>query len=259
MSKRRNKGGGHGPNHERWLITYSDLITLLMIFFVIMFAMSKIDQPKFLALAISLNQALYNENKIPMKHMGPQGLLTVTSPTPKVSTQRELTPQQIEEANRLEKIKQELQDYIQKNNLAGKISVVENPKGLQISLRDAVLFDSGQATLTSSAQGVLNGMVPFLKGIPNDIAVEGYTDNVPIHNSLFASNWELSSARALQVVHFFIDHGLDPHKLSATGFGEWRPVAPNDNDADRALNRRVNIVILRTTPYPDGNGSGASP
>ncbi|WP_083521158.1 flagellar motor protein MotB [Alicyclobacillus kakegawensis] len=246
-----HRHGGHVSN-ERWLITYSDLITLLMIFFVIMYAMSKVNQVKFYTLEQSLAQALHQSHDM-LTGSGKSSLIQSANPTDaghhlvapaKVATtsQGAVGNQQDQALNRLY---EQIREYIQSHHLQNTVLVLNTVRGVQVTFPDAVLFPTGKATLTPHAKSTLKALVPFLKKVDNNIVVEGYTDNRPIHNSQFPSNWELSAARAIGVVHFFADNGIQPERLSGTGYGPYHPVAPNNSDANRQKNRRVNIVILK--------------
>lgn len=264
MSRRKKSHGGGHENHERWLITYADLITLLMVFFVVMFAMSQIDQSKFDALSVSLNKALNPENKIQMDGMGTAGLSSrrpvsddeTDDPSKKNAKTGDTDEQaaearaKAEEQQRLEDLKKQIEQFIVKNNLAGKVSVLDTDKGVQIILNDAALFDSGKATLKEQALHVLGGMAPFLTIVPNKVIVEGHTDNVPISNSQFPSNWELSATRAINVVHFFEAAGIPHERLRAAGFADTVPLGPNDTAENRAANRRVNLIVERLYKLP---------
>ncbi|WP_026962715.1 flagellar motor protein MotB [Alicyclobacillus herbarius] len=239
-----------GPSNERWLITYSDLITLLMIFFVIMYSMSKVDQVKLYMLEQSLTQALHKSHDV-LDGSGKSSLIQAANPTDvghhldapaKQPTQKQAASAQAQE---LDKLYQQIRQYIQSHHLQGTVSVVNTMRGVQVTFPDAALFPTGKATLTHSAQTTLKALIPFLKQVNNNIVVEGYTDNRPIHTAQFPSNWELSAARAIGVVHFLADHGIQPQRLSGTGYGPYHPVAPNTSDANRQKNRRVNIVILK--------------
>lgn len=263
MSRRKKAHGGAHENHERWLITYADLITLLMIFFVVMYAMSSIDQAKFDSLSVSLQKSLSPENKIQMENMGTSGLTNrrpVSDDKTKEEPSKQNTAQsdqqkseaqaQAEEQKRLDDLKKKIEQYIAQNNLAGKVSVLDTDKGVQIILNDAALFESGSATLKEQALHVLGGMAPFLVIVPNKITVEGHTDNVPISNGKFPSNWELSAARAINVVHFFESAGIPHDRLRAAGYADTVPLGPNDTAANRAANRRVNLIVERLYKLP---------
>ncbi|MFD2171986.1 flagellar motor protein MotB [Tumebacillus lipolyticus] len=248
MSRRRKKGGGH-ENHERWLITYADLITLLMIFFVVMYAMSAVDQSKFDSLSISLNKALHPSNQIQIDSMGNSGIISKkTKEGEKESKEENKTAgelKQEQEQQRLEDLKKKVENFIRENNLGGQINVLDTERGVQITLNDAALFASGSADLKVEAQRILGGMAPFLRIVPNRVSVEGHTDNVPINNSRFPSNWELSAVRAINVLHDLEREGVPAARMFATGYADTMPLKSNDTVENRAANRRVNLIVLR--------------
>ncbi|KYP80165.1 flagellar motor protein MotB [Ferroacidibacillus organovorans] len=244
-------------NSERWLITYSDLITLLLIFFVIMYAMSKVDVAKFMTLSESLNAALNPSNQIPLQGLGKTALLAAENPTQghnqgfslKAGSKAQMIQLQniLKEDVKFSNLYQELKQFVSKRGLENSLSITNQQRGIQITLRDVVLFATGQDQIRPQAVHVLQQLVPFLQTLSNQIQIEGYTDNVPIHTAQFPSNWELSTGRALNVVEDLIQFGVNPTRLSAVGYGQYHPVVPNSTAAGRQQNRRVNIVILRST------------
>ncbi|GIM45356.1 chemotaxis protein MotB [Collibacillus ludicampi] len=256
MSRRRRREEKHA-NHERWLITYSDLITLLMIFFVVMYASSQIDVAKFKSLSVSLSQALMSKSMIdlnggavggldtgaPRQDRGdtPQNVVTDEEMQKKAERLKQLDA----EEKKLEDLKKKLQEYVEKNGLQNKVFLNQTDESVQITFRDVALFDTGEANLKAEAKKTLSDIAPFFKGITNKITIEGHTDNRPIHTEQFPSNWELSSARALTVLHYLEDQGIQPNRMSATAYGEFQPVAPNDTEENQSKNRRVNIVVHR--------------
>jgi chemotaxis protein MotB len=147
----------------------------------------------------------------------------------------------------LAEIQAELEQYFKMKSIGGQVTVQLQERGLVISLQDTVLFDSGSAVLNSQAVDIITTVGNVIKPLPNYVLIEGHTDNLPIHNGEFPSNWELSSARATNVLQEVLKCGLAPQRLSATGYGEYRPRVPNDSDDQRQMNRRVDIVLLRTT------------
>lgn len=249
MPRRRGrKGGGGGGGNERWLITYSDLITLLMIFFVIMYSMSSVDVTKFTSLSQSLASALHKTDVIPLNNTGKTGLV-VGNPTQDQQTQTTTDNHaSAQEDKQLDNLYAEVKAFIDTHNLNANVSILNEQRGVQITLRDVVLFDTGEASIKPGAHGILNGLVPFFQKVDNSIIIEGYTDNVPISTSVYPTNWELSSARADGVVRFLQAAKVEPTRLSAVGYGEFHSVALNDSDEHRQQNRRVNIVILRKIP-----------
>ncbi len=236
---------------ERWLITYADMITLLMIFFIVMYSLSKVDVAKFKTLAESL-ATVFGAGGMVLESPGPS-VIPGSSP----EQIREIT-----ERAQMEKLRQELEQYIQESGLQANVSVTTEERGIVLSFQDNVLFELGSDRLTDQAKQILDKVAPILASTPNYIRIEGHTDNLPINTARFPSNWELSAARATNVVRELINnHGFTPQKLSATAYGEYRPRAPNNNDANRQLNRRVDLIILRSKfseaePQPANKNTG---
>jgi len=236
MIGRRRAGNSKKPSHERWLITYSDMITLLMVFFIVMYAMSNIDAQKFRSIVEALSKALGG------------GDVILYSPGPSIVEEgiEEIMPgEDMQEVVRLQRIKSQLASLIEEENLSACVSVKSEERGIVVSFQDPVLFALGSAELTPKAKEILHKVGSMLLDIPNYIRVEGHTDDLPIHTARYPSNWELSVARATSVVQELI-HSLNfpPERLSAIGYGEYRPRVPNTSAENRQLNRRVNIVIL---------------
>ncbi|MBO8129217.1 MAG: OmpA family protein [Peptococcaceae bacterium] len=255
MRSHNNRIQQHGedrkPNHERWLITYADLITLLLIFFVVLYSFSKIDAEKFAAIAESLTKALGGgQMSFILDQPG-------TSIAPGLQNQsNDIDLQQSAEAVQLARIEGQLRKFIKEKGLDASISVISEERGVVLSIQDTVLFESGKARLTPEAKEIIDEVGLLLLSVPNYIRIEGHTDNLPIHTREFPSNWELSVARACSVVQRLIKkHNFPPERLSATGYGEYRPRVPNDTAEHRQINRRVDFVILsskyiKTEPKP---------
>ncbi|WP_027363365.1 flagellar motor protein MotB [Desulfotruncus alcoholivorax] len=232
----RRRGRQSKANHERWLITYSDMITLLMIFFVVMYSLSKVDVARFKTLAESL-AAVFGAGGMVLESPGP----SVIPGSPANQVQDEI------EKTQLDQLKNKLENYINENGLNAKVSVTTEERGIVLSFQDDVLFELGSDQLTPQARTLLDKVAPILMSTPNYIRVEGHTDNLPIRTAKFPSNWELSAARATNVVRELITvHDFSPQKLSAAAYGEYRPRVPNTTEENRHLNRRVNLVILRS-------------
>ena len=151
------------------------------------------------------------------------------------------------EAEKMNEVQQQVEGMLVKQNLQNDVSVTVRERGLVISINSNVLFNSGSAQLTPASKDLVIKIADILTPLAdNQITVEGHTDTDPIHSSQFPSNWELSTARAVNVLHLLLENpNLKPENLSAIGYGEYRPIAPNDTEADKAKNRRVNIVILK--------------
>ncbi|NLU51018.1 MAG: OmpA family protein [Syntrophomonadaceae bacterium] len=241
-SKKKQQAAEEGPSMERWLLTYSDLITLLMIFFVVMYTMSQVDAKKFEAVANSLSVVLSGKSISILDTAGPSvvegrsGQIAREGPGEDPSLQ-----------GNLEAIEKQLAEYIkQEEGLAGNVIIMNQERGLVISLKDTLLFPKGSDELTPHAREIIRKVGGSLKTIPNYIRVEGHTDNLPIRTARFPSNWELSVLRATKVVHVLNEEvGIPAARLSATGYGEYRSLVPNDTEVNRSMNRRVDIVILK--------------
>lgn len=237
MAPRRGRGNSHGNgSHERWLLTYSDLITLLMVFFVVMYAMSSSDTRKFNALKSSLQSALKTDGAGTNLIMEYSGDRPISKPVQLDQVKDEMT---------------EFRDIIQKlqANIADPkdVAIFIDERGLTIRFLDSVLFDLGSGDLRRDALPLLDTVGAVLKSSNHFTRVEGHADNLPINTMQFPSNWELSSARSIAVTRYLIQkHNLDPHRLSSLGYGEYHPLYPNSTEENRAKNRRVDIVILRS-------------
>ncbi|MGE5370786.1 MAG: flagellar motor protein MotB [Solirubrobacterales bacterium] len=249
MAKRK-KEPEKAENAERWLLTYADLITLLMIFFIIMYSLSVVDAKKFQQVATSLSQVLAGQSpsildtagSSMMNAQGPsmaQGQSGTQVPDPPGKGNGENAMKQVEQD--VKKIKEKLGPGV-----SVKIVVTEQERGLVISIKDTLLFASGSAELSPEARNLVRMIGSTLADVKNYVRVEGHTDNRPIHTAQFPSNWELSVMRATSVAHVLCeDSKIAPDRISATGYGEYRPLVPNDTSADRQINRRVDIVILK--------------
>ncbi|AIS51739.1 flagellar motor protein [Thermoanaerobacter kivui] len=218
------------PNHERWLLTYSDMITLLLIFFIVMYTISNINATKFAQISSSLSKTFTGTDYVIGQYSG-----------------KSFVPGNLENKNNLGKIEEQLKGFVKENNLQGMVTSYIDERGLVISLQDSLLFDLGSADVHPEEKQMLIKIGSMLKDLPNHIRVEGFTDDLPIHNNKFDSNWELSVIRATNVVKILVNEvGIEPDRISAVGYAEYRPVAPNDSEGHRKLNRRVDIVIMST-------------
>lgn len=223
-----------------WLATYGDLVTLLMCFFVLLFAFSSIDAQKFEAVMQSFQGSA---GIMPGGKSLSEGPL-VFSGMPE--TQVSGTPQ---ESEQLQELKEQVEKYLEQNNLQANVLVELDARGLLLRFKENVLFDSGKADLKPDALKILSFLGNILSTpefAERYIRVEGHTDNVPINTVRFPSNWELSTGRASSVIKFYVENtNFRPERFTASGYGEYYPVASNDTPEGRALNRRVDIVILR--------------
>lgn len=233
---KKKKHEGH-LNHERWLLSYADFITLLMILFVVMFAMSNIDKTKFKQLSQSMSVAMGGGKTI----IAVDDAVPITADKKPVET--DLMPK--DEQAKMEELKRQVDKYLEKNGMKGDVNTQIDERGLVVSLNDTLFFDTGRAEIKIESQKKLIEIGKILNQLNNYMRVEGHTDNVPISNYQFSSNWQLSCARAANVTELLIGNaGITPQKLSAVGYGEYRPIADNSTEVGRAKNRRVNIIIV---------------
>jgi len=225
MFRKRRQHHTEG-NMDRWLLTYSDLITLLLGLFVILYGMSKIDVDKYSQVVAALGGVFGNEGGV----MEGKRVMPV-----------EINPLQAERNS----IQQQIQNAVGDLTKQGLVSLTQNERGVTVHLMEELLFTSGSADLKTSSLRTLDTIASVLKKLPNDIRVEGHTDDVPIHNDRFPSNWHLSVSRAVNTGYYIINkHGINPEQLSVTGYAEYRPLVPNNDAASRSRNRRVDIVIV---------------
>lgn len=270
MSRRGRRHEEH-VNHEGWAIPYGDLITLLLAFFVVMYAISSVNAGKYRVLSDSLYAAFRGtprtmepvqtgERQVGSGTQTAQPLLKGaprTPPTPlptRASAPPEAVPQEVSArsaalaqasqtlAHVADQVEQAMQELIQR----GMVTVHRNDLWIAVEIRADILFPSGVAQLSPNAAGVIEQLATVLAPLPNVIRVEGHTDNVPIRTSVFYSNWELSAARAGSVVRTLAAHGVAPARLAVVGLGEEHPVQSNDTPEGRNANRRVAVVILST-------------
>ncbi len=235
----------HSANHERWLISYADFITLLFAFFVVLFASSQADKKKQAQVAEAVKAAFTEmgvfdpaAKRLSIAHEGGAASNAATKPMvmPMPSQQ---TLEQLKKS--IDKL---VADQVGQGRLpSGSVTTRITPDGLVISLHDAGFFASGSAEVNPASMHILTTIVDALPD--RAIRVEGHTDNVPIHTLQFATNWELSTARASAITRFIIEKGhFDPALLSAAGYAEFHPVASNESEAGRTENRRVDIILL---------------
>jgi chemotaxis protein MotB len=223
----RKKHHEEHENAERWLLTYADLITLLLGLFVILYAMSQVDAKKFQEVMQAFGR-IFNGGAGVMS--GQPGALEM--PIPLETTGDDLGKQ--------------VQESIGEAIEQGGVSLSETSGGLTVHVTEKLLFDAGQSDLREEAKQVLSSLAKSLETMRNEIRVEGHTDDIPIASGRFPDNWHLSIARALNVGLYVLNHAqIKPQRLGIVGYGEFRPIAPNDTEQNRARNRRVDIVIVK--------------
>jgi chemotaxis protein MotB len=224
------------PNPLGWLITFNDLITLLMVFFVLLFSMGNMNAGKSEMLVSSIQGALgvLREGK-------KVGVQVVSPVQPTGPAAREGSGEASSKGSQLSAMSGNAMDDLVDDP---EMTVVQTPKGMSITLSDGVLFQSGVSELRPEGYPVLNKIIQSLQRNNLAVRIEGHTDNVSIRSGRFPSNWELSIARAVHVVKYFTDAGkIDPRRLSAVGYGESKPLYPNDSPQNRGKNRRVEIIL----------------
>ncbi|MEQ8408518.1 MAG: flagellar motor protein MotD [Gammaproteobacteria bacterium] len=288
----RKKKHEEHENHERWLVSYADFITLLFAFFVVMYSMSSVNEGKYRVLSESMEAAFrpITRSMAPVQLGDPVRSLAIRQfpvvmdrPVPAsiiplipgrftenvqvepavASGTAEERPEPIDGAPAEEQEPQdessavssqlspqmqymgsEIEEYFEELIEEEQIELRRNPLWLEIEIKSNILFPSGSADLAENAESIMAGMGQLLARYPNPLTVEGFTDNLPIQNSIFPSNWELSSARAASVVRLFEQQGVEPIRMSSVGYGEFRPRDENDTPQGRASNRRVVVVIM---------------
>lgn len=241
--KHRHQNGAQieEPNSASWMTTFNDLVTLLMVFFVLMFSLSSIDKKKMSDFQFALQSGLG------ILREGKQSGISVQDGQPvsdmsHVNTQAE--GQSGSEGQHA--MQQAIETALEALNADIGIQVIYTEEGAHLSFEDGVLFDFGRADISSKGFGILDRIGNLIRRMPYPIRVEGHTDNVPIHTQKFPSNWELSTARAVNVLKYFTNAvQIDPRRLSAVGYGDSKPLVANDSPRHRAKNRRVEIVLIK--------------
>jgi chemotaxis protein MotB len=244
-------------NHDRWLISYADFITLLFAFFVVMYGVSSVNQKKYEQLSSAIGTAFSGTNLKPTTaaltanagdKILPGQNKSFIKPLPLSHLYQEKIKREHENMTRMGiQLSNKLATFIKDE----KISVLQDNHGVRINIKDSLLFDPGSDELSDSAQKLLVDIAAELKDNPHAIQVEGHTDNIPIHSNQFFSNWELSALRATTVVRTMHAAGIDESRLSALGFAASRPISDNNTATGRAQNRRVSLLIPYDNPAQD--------
>ena len=256
MSKRNRRSLAEDDPPQgaaEWLTTYSDMVTLLLTFFVLLFSMASVDSKKFEEVAYSLRSAFmhissgeifYNNDGTDVVSIFDTNMpeeLDVSLNTNDTNTN---TGNAEEKKDTVTEFKEQVEELITELDLDEYVHVIDGKTSLTLRMDSLILFDLGKADIKESGKETIRKVAELMKQINTEIAVQGHTDNLPIHTSLFPTNWELSTKRATNVVLFLVKEcSLDPTKLTATGNGEFRPIAPNDTEENRQKNRRIDIVI----------------
>lgn len=229
----RKRSDDNNEGSPAWMTTFGDMMTLLLVFFVLLYSFSVMDLEKFRGFISSL------KNQLGVLDGGKT--LTDENLQARGSEGERFNPAQ----QNFSKIMGEMQEYIAREGLQDKVKLEITQRGLVVTLTGEVLYDIGETRIKSPGREVLDKLFGMIKDIPNNVKVEGHTDNWPINNDKFPSNWELSTTRATNVIRYFIDnYQINPSRLSAAGYSEYRPLYPNNSAKNRARNRRIEVVIL---------------
>jgi chemotaxis protein MotB len=283
MARRRKKPAEH-VNHERWIVSYADFITLLFAFFVVMYSISSVNEGKYRVLSMTLTTAFQEAGRslepVQVGELSQQSgdLVGRENQSALIQTEQRIGPGTYdntgslgqpqdnakrnlpgEEGQRMSFLAATIEDMLSAYVEQDLVEVSFSENRVRVDMKDKMLFASGSAHLSNAAVTALRDISRILATVPNQLQVEGNTDDRPIRTEEFPSNWELSAARAASVVHLLSRFGIDPSRLSAIGYGEHRPVESNDTEAGRARNRRVSLVIVgmngksdRTIDLPGG-------
>lgn len=247
MSRRKKEKGEHEFN-ETWLLPYSDLMTLLLALFIVLFASSAVDAQKFQSMSKVFSEiftggtGIVDYESIEQKN----GEELADETKEKLEKAKEQTQVSVDEQTTLSATQERVNQYILEKGLTGQLKTSLTSEGLLVTINDSVLFDSGSADVREEDIAVAKEISDLLvTDPPHNVIISGHTDNVPIQNSNFSSNWELSVMRAVNFMKIILENDqLDPRMFSAKGFGEFQPIASNDTEEGKAKNRRVEVLIL---------------
>lgn len=251
MARRRREE--EHENHERWLVSYADFITLLFAFFVVMYAISSVNEGKYKVLSNSLVNAFNNKTA----ETGGQPIAVIQGaplmPVKPIAKPDKLADQKKEEKKneqrqKMKNVADDIKNALQPLIAQGKVKLLETSRGVTIEINDSILFPAGQARLQAASINAMLAIAQVLAASDFPITIEGHTDNIPIATAQFPSNWELSAMRATTVLRLFNDGGVGAERLTAIGYGETRPIETNTTAEGRARNRRVSILIDSTRP-----------
>lgn len=252
MAKKKHAKKHEEEASEAWLLPYSDLMTLLLALFIALFAISQTDQTKLQALAQAFTSAFNTGGPSFFEQGGPN-----PSPQRQVMSNDDAGNQAyLQENEALSDLQEQLEAYIKENDLEGELTTQLEEEGLMIRIKERALFPSGSADLVPESQRIGPVVAGLLAAVPERVLISGHTDTDPINTAQFPSNWELSSVRAMTFMKYLlaINSDLNPARFSAIGYGEYRPIAPNDTDDNKQKNRRVEILIARTLAFNPNEG-----
>ncbi|SFA74812.1 flagellar motor protein MotB [Clostridium frigidicarnis] len=233
MARKRKKKDNGGLSGDEWLTTYSDTVTLLLTFFILLYTTSIVDTQKLKGIAKEF-QSMFSSSS-------GNAVFQVTE-NAQLPTDGDSEGQGSKDVF---DVYEQVKEFIEEKDLNAELQIKEDERGVILQIKDSILFESGKAELKDNSLPMLSTISELMGTLPNNIIVEGHTDNVPINNYIFKSNWELSTTRAVNVVKFFIENkGQNPVRFTAAGYGEFKPIVANDSDENKAKNRRVNILLV---------------
>ena len=247
--KRKKKHEEHV--NEAWLLPYADILTLLLALFIVLFAASEVDSKKFQAISSSFNSELQGgtgilDQEAPVESLDPSTTAKLSEDLPMGESLEEILA--AKDQQELQDFQTKIEAYIDEKGLSPRLQTEMTVKGLMITIKEGVLFESGSADIKDSSQTIVDEISNLLiSDPPRMIFIEGHTDNIPAGTKEYPTNWELSSARAINFMKILLENdNLDPEKFSATGYSEYHPIATNDTPEGRTENRRVEVLI---SPY----------
>jgi chemotaxis protein MotB len=230
------KRAKHHGNQERWMVSYADFMTLLFAFFVVLYSSSQVDKAKMAGLSSAITDG-FQELGVGAGPGVARVVIAGTAPAPTIHS--------VHSAESVEAIRNKLEAGLTEELNRRTVSLRETSEGLVLSLREVGFFESGSATLRANSMDTFDRIGSVLASVASNLRIEGHTDDVPIHTAQFHSNWELSTARATEVIRLLLTReGIGPQRLSAAGYAEYHPIADNGTEDGRRLNRRVDIVII---------------
>lgn len=254
--KRKNKKQAEQAGSPAWMTTYSDLMSLLLTFFILLFSMSVVSEERFREVAESLRMALIGSSSdsildnsgetvgdLDYDEYGDLNEFEGIDPEEVSAEETPVDPNYVPE--QVLELYDTVNLFLEEEGLEADVTLSRNQEGVYIDIQEAIMFDPGLAELKDNGQETMSRLAGLFELFENEIIIEGYTDDIPTGGGRFETNWELSVARSVTVLRYLYEnHDIEPTRLSARGYGEYRPIVPNDSAANRALNRRVNIVIV---------------
>ncbi|PXW91358.1 chemotaxis protein MotB [Nitrosomonas sp. Nm84] len=252
LKRRKLRSDESTENHERWLVSYADFITLLFAFFIVMYAISSINEDKYRVLSHSLVSAFKSSNSSSLISAQSTEFTPIHIPqSEQVNSIRpidELSSSKAKKQEKMRSMAKSILHALEPLVKDGQVRVTQSSLGITVEINASVLFSPGQAKLADNSSLALQAVAHVIKDHEHEIQVEGHTDNLPIHTENFPSNWELSAARASSVIRLFVENGVEASRLTAVGYGENRPMETNETPEGRKRNRRVAVMILATDP-----------